>query len=51
MTDKMEQEPSRGNLDRKSYIGVNIIKFDELKGIISTDLSGCFPMISVRGNA
>ena len=47
MNDGMEQEPplepEHVNLDRKQYIGVNTIKFDELKGIISTNLPGCFP--------
>ena len=51
----MEQEPTlepaRGNLDRKHYVGLNAIKFNELKGIISTGLSGRFPIISARLNA
>ena len=55
MNDEMEQEPplepARFNLDRTYYIGLNAIKFDELKGIISTDLPSCFPINSTRGNA
>ena len=50
----MEQEPpiepARGNLDRKHSIGVNAIKFDEIKGIISTNLPGIFPITSARVN-
>ena len=50
MNDEMEQEPplepARFNLDRTYYIGLNAIKFDELKGIISTDLPSCFPINS-----
>ena len=55
MNDKMEKEPTlepaRGNLDRKHYIGVNIIKFYELKCIFSTGLPGLFPITSARGKA
>ena len=55
MNDDMEQEPplepEHVNLDRKQYIGVNTIKFDDLKGIISTDLPGRLPITSARGNA
>ena len=50
----MEQEttlePACGNIYRKNYIGVNKITFNELKGIISTDLPGCFPITPARGN-
>ena len=55
MNDDMEQEPrlepARGNLDRKHYIVVNAIEFDDIKYIISTDLPGCFPKTSARENA
>ena len=44
-------EPARGNLDRKYYIGLNTIKCDELKVIISIDLPGRFPITSARGNS
>ena len=40
-----------GNIDRKHYIGLNAIKFDELKGIIPTDLPGSFYIFSAIGNA
>ena len=54
MNEDMEQEPplepARGNIEQKHYIGVNAIKLDELKGIISMDLPGRFPITSARGN-
>ena len=38
MNDEMEHEPpielARGNIYQKHYIGLNEIKFDEIKGII-----------------
>jgi hypothetical protein len=50
-TAEPNMDPPRGNIDRKHYVGVNAIKFEDLKGIISTDLPGRFPLTSARGNA
>jgi hypothetical protein len=44
-------DPPRSNIDRKHYVGVNAIKSEDLKGIISTDLPGRFPLTSARGHA
>jgi hypothetical protein len=44
-------DPPRGNIDRRHYVGINAVKFEDLKGIISTDLPGRFPLTSARGNA
>ena len=43
-------EPPRQILDRKHFVGVNVIKFEDLKGIIATDQTGRFPITSRRGN-
>ena len=43
--------PPRGNIDRKHYIGVDTINFEKLKGTISIDLPGRFPITSAQGNA
>eukprot|EP00978_Attheya_sp_CCMP212_P009528 scaffold22535_cov32-Attheya_sp.AAC.1 len=55
MQEESEQEPAleppRGNIDRKHFVGVNAVKFEDLKGIISTDLPGRFPITSARGHA
>ena len=44
-------DPPRGNIDRRHYVGINAVKFEDLKGIVSTDLPGRFPLTSARGNA
>jgi hypothetical protein len=51
LTAEPKMDPPRGNLDRQHYVGINAVKFDDLKGIISTDLPGRFPLTSARGNA
>jgi hypothetical protein len=55
MQEESEHEPTlappRGNIDRKHFVGVNAVKFEDLKGIISTDLPGRFPITSARGHA
>ena len=38
-------------LNQKHKVGVSVFKFDELNGMISTDLPGLFPITSARGNA
>ena len=42
---------SRVNIDQQHFIGVDTIKFEKLKGNISTELPGCFPITSAQGNA
>jgi hypothetical protein len=44
-------EPPRGNIDRGHFVGIDAVKFETLKGIISTDLPGRFPITSAQGNA
>jgi hypothetical protein len=51
MAAEPQLDPPRGHIDRKHYVGVNAVKFEDLKGIISTDLPGRFPITSARGNA
>ena len=38
------------NLSRKHKVGSNMIKFEELKGLLSVDISGKYPITSVLGN-
>ena len=39
-------------LNRKhKVVGISVFKFEELNGMISTDLPGRFPITSARGNA
>ena len=55
MDDKTEQELplelARGDLYIKHYIEVNQKQIDEIEGIILTNLPGCFPITSSRGNS
>jgi hypothetical protein len=44
-------EPPRHINNREHHVGVTTIAFEELKGIISTDLPGQFPTTSAQGNA
>ena len=37
-------------LNRKQKVGVSVFKFDELNGLITTDLPSRFPITSTRGN-
>ena len=43
-------ELPRQILDRKHYVGISIIKFEELNGTIATDQIGKFPITSQRSN-
>ena len=51
MLPELPLPPPRGNIDRHHYIGVDAVKFEKLKGTISTDLPGRFPLTSAQGNA
>jgi hypothetical protein len=51
MAAEPQLDPPRGHIDCKHFVGVNTVKFENLKGIISTDLPGRFPITSARGNA
>jgi hypothetical protein len=44
-------DPPRHINNRQHYVGVTTIAFEELKGIIATDLPGIFPTTSAQGNA
>ena len=44
-------KPPRRILDRKHNVGIQVFKFEELKGTIATDQTGRFPITSRRGNA
>ena len=43
-------EPPRQILDQKDYVGVKVIKFEDLKGTIATDQTRRFPITSRQGN-
>ena len=49
--DDIELEPPRPNINRQHYVGIEIVKFADLTGVMSTDQSGRFPITSRRGNA
>ena len=51
MLPELPLPPPRGHIDRQHYIGVDAVKFEKLKGTISTDLPGRFPITSAQGNA
>jgi hypothetical protein len=51
MAAEPQLDPPGGHIDRNHYVGVNAVKFEDLKSIISTDLPGRFPRTSARGNA
>ena len=40
----IELEPPRRILNIKHYVGIKVIKFENLKGIMSTDQTGRFPI-------
>jgi hypothetical protein len=44
-------DPPRHINNREHYVGVTIISFEELKGILATDLPGRFPTTSRQGNS
>ncbi|OEU09064.1 hypothetical protein FRACYDRAFT_248889 [Fragilariopsis cylindrus CCMP1102] len=46
-----ELDPPRHITNREHSVGVTTIAFEELKGIIATDLPGRFPTTSGQGNA
>jgi hypothetical protein len=55
MNEEIEPEPQldppRHINNREHYVGVTTIVFEELKGIIATDLTGRFPTTSGQGNS
>ena len=44
-------DPPRHITNRQHYVGVQTIAFEDLRGIIATDLPGRFPITSGQGNA
>jgi hypothetical protein len=44
-------EPPRHITNRQHYVGVETIAFEDIKGIIATDLPGRFPTTSGQGNS
>ena len=46
-----ELDPPRQITNRQHHVGVQTIAFEDLKGIIATDLPGRFPTTSGQGNA
>jgi hypothetical protein len=44
-------DPPRHITNRQHYVGVETIAFEDLKGILATDLPGRFPTTSGQGNA
>ena len=51
MEPDIEMELQELPLNWKHKVGVAVFKFNELNGMISTDLPGQFPITSARGNA
>ena len=49
--DNVQLEPPRKNIDRQYYVGIDIVKFDALTEVMSTDQSGHFPITSRHGNS
>jgi len=43
-------QPPRSHIDRKHQVGAQLIEMENLKGMISTDLPGCFQITSSRGH-
>jgi hypothetical protein len=50
-TPEPQLDPPRHITNRQHYVGVETIAFEDLKGIIATDLPGRFPTTSGQGNA
>jgi hypothetical protein len=55
MTEELETEPQleppQHITNQQHHVGVKIIAFEDLKGIIATDLPGRFPTTSGQGNS
>ena len=43
--------PGKQPLNREHQVGIHVIDFEELKGVIATDQTGRFPITSRLGNA
>ena len=43
--------PEKQPLNQEHQVGIHVIDFEELKGVIATDQTGCFPITSRLGNA
>ena len=43
--------PEKQPLNREHQVGIHVIDFEELKGVIATDQTGRFPITSRQGNA
>ena len=43
--------PGKQPLNREHQVGIHVIDFQELKGVIATDQTGRFPITSRLGNA
>ena len=43
--------PGKQPLNREHQVSIHVIDFEELKGLISTDQTGCFPITTRIGNA
>jgi hypothetical protein len=48
---ELDLEPPRHITNRQHYVSVETIAFEDLKGIIATDLPGRFPTTSGQGNS
>jgi hypothetical protein len=55
MNEELDPEPQldplRHSSNQQHYVGVTTIAFEDLKGIVATDLPGRFPTTSGQGNA
>ena len=43
--------PGKQPLNQEHQVGIHMIDIEELKGVIATDQTGCFPITSQLGNA
>ena len=43
--------PGKQPLNREHQVGIHVIDFEELKGLLATDQTGRFPITSRLGNA
>ena len=48
--DEPPLEPPQKINNQEHYVGINIVNFENLNGMISTDQTGKFPITSGRGN-
>ena len=48
--ENIKLDPPRKIHNRKHHVGVKVVKFEDLTGLIATDQTGHFPITSAQGN-